>query len=928
MNKGSLDASQAVQLIMQMNTQSSDEEVLKEVQELINQMKNDPQNYHLSLQLMSTSSDLKVCWFAVNILEHLITMYWVPHSLDPDPTASVFTEEIKQQIRSFLLSYITGPITQLDESNSNLVLKLISLSMKVDFQHEGIFWIQNFGENITNYNYIFYFLRIFQYFAEDLHAFDHVVSSKTSAETKTAFYNIIPDICESTVQILTDSNATQEIIIQVFLMIDSFMSCTNPAFYAQIPGIISIYINFSSSEQPLAVACAAHKCLNTLFGRVNLITLFEVEDRQQILGATLSFFENELSTTDLSQSDHKFVSTLLVAFQPLAGKYLFRSDMFEDDAVNEFLFNFEDLTWSCFGTDNFHPMIEFWIDFSHGTVGRTSVFVDPFIRLVKHIVEMMIDDEQYQYITDEDSKNINELINDLFNLFPNEIYQIFQRATSTAINNRLGSAEFLLSCFIHMIDILSDDDPHVAMISDSFIRYMNELMTHRMDENIQKTFELFILTKTIIENYVRKFSRMDRFFLEKVLHLLRVAIATSQEFINSMLELLLETLKIIRPLKSAELVLQQLISRHEDFLNLSPENYLLYMCCLITVSASPPTDAQNTPLVQDPNAISEMFAVTFSSLLDPLKCPIALKIMKHSLNCIILTERTSKDLVYAAFAPNIDLILTIYEKGCPENIMQPLFDYLYVFITAFNAQIGDSIGEIIARLFAPLEGSLSNMMNGTIEQIAATSFLQLLFRIAQFRTSITAAQTENIVNLIDRFGLEFLGSNCELLLPTINIISALIEDRWAVISPENGNRLLRFLFFEGLNNHYPDAVKSAIKTITTAQTMMRILDTIEDGFIYNAFTELCTEMCTNRHTTLRDCILEFMSMLYEQVPDFIEKIIFPYIRSLNVLESDQEVLAQHFQMLENRGDFSREFSAFCTDVAYLTMGTQDYPENH
>lgn len=910
-----------IKYLREIQMQYADKEHIDTIEEKLNAYKSNPSNYQFALQLLMISPEDKVIWFAAKMLEHIIVIHWIPHSMNPDPSQAILTEEIKAEIRENLLELVTAKIMTFSETSQNFIFSIISKTMKIDFPNEGTFWLTKLSENIGNYSVCLPFLKIVRFLLEDIHTYDHITSTQTAINTKGAVYTLIPELFEEIAKVLQDSEAPAAVIIEVFKLISNFFLCTNEAFHQQIPAIVEMLIAFSASSVPLEISIEAHKCLHALFSRVNFIPLFEIEERQQILAISFEFFETEMSQFVVGESSFEFLDTLLIAFQPLAEKYIFRPDMFEDAAVAEFLSNFENWTWGLFGTDSFHTMIDMWIDFYHGASGICAQkFIGPFTSLIQHILEQMTDSEQIGNFSELDFEDINEMINSLMVSYPIHIYQLVQEATSISINQHLDSVGFFLRLFMHMVTFIQDDDSRIEAIADNFLKYMNELMTHCDAETVDETLELFILAKNIIQQYVRKFSRMSKHFLDKIFHLLLVSLQTTEQFITPMLELLLETLKIFRPLETSRRVLEKLLELNAQFLELSVDNYALYLCCFLIISAFSPSDGGSMPLAANPELISEMYAVTFGHLSDPEHVAFSLKIMKMSVNSITLSQKVTKDLVYAAFAPHIETVLGIYEAGPTEAVMKPLFEYLFAFISVFTAQVGEGMNEIITRLFAPLEASLPTIENGSINHYAVTAFLNLMLRIAQFRSSITEAQTENIISFILGFGTPLISSSEEILTTTIQIIWALLEDRWQGISPEIQMQLLRILFFEGFNSPFPQAMICSINAIIKCNERIRILEIVDDEFKYSAFSAVCTEMCRSSTTILRDSIIEFATFLCGQAEGFLETLLYPFIRSLPVPEQDKVVLAELFSSYSNEDEFKKAFVSFCDDTAYLMMG--------
>ena len=84
-------------------------------------------------------------------------------------------------------------------------------------------------------------------------------------------------------------------------------------------------------------------------------------------------------------------------------------------------------------------------------------------------------------------------------------------------------------------------------------------MTNNTEDHINDALEVFQAVAIIIKKYVRKFSRMSKCFLDKIFHLVLVASQHVEAFIYQMLDLFLETLKIVRPLTTSRKVLDNLI---------------------------------------------------------------------------------------------------------------------------------------------------------------------------------------------------------------------------------------------------------------------------------------------------------------------------------------------------------------------------------
>ena len=97
---------------------------------------------------------------------------------------------------------------------------------------------------------------------------------------------------------------------------------------------------------------------------------------------------------------------------------------------------------------------------------------------------------------------------------------------------------------------MKDDDPRIESISDNFLKYFHSLMTNSPEDHIKDALEVFQAVARLIKEYVRKFSRMSKCFLDKIFHLVLVASQHAEAFLYPMLNLFLETLKIVRPLST------------------------------------------------------------------------------------------------------------------------------------------------------------------------------------------------------------------------------------------------------------------------------------------------------------------------------------------------------------------------------------------
>lgn len=901
-------------------TVTQDGEGLEEIEEKINDFKEDPTNIEPALQLLAEYNSPVIIFFAKSVLYHLFTLYWVPHSMNPDPSQSIIAEESKIQIREFFAAYIESTYNSLSEASQSFIISLIKQTMKIDIENEGVYWLNKAVEHATERSNCCPYLKVVRYLAEDFMSyFDHSTSSQVRASSKQAFIESLPELCNIVLTIFADEE-DPDVVIECFKLVDTMVVLSSATFAQQIPEMVEICIAFSSSSIPMDVSIEALKTMHDIFWRVNFVALFDVEDRQEILAAAFEFFEEEMSQMDPETTDIQYISSLLVAYQPLAANHMFRSNLFEDDAIDAYLTMFEEWTWDLFGSVCFRSMIDMWTDFYHGMSNSpaTAKFGGHFIQMIDHIMQMLTDETMIPTFVEDDYIVLNEFINACMVTYSDDICLLVQTATQTAINNHLFSVDFLLRLFLHTVTYVEDDSEFNIKISDNFLRYMNELM-HRYDEE----GEVFLLTKNILQQFVRRFTRLSRHFLELVLHLVFISLDVRPQFTTPMLELLLETLKVERPEDTARKVLFRLQEKHDEFLELSTEDYALYLCCCITVAAFPPSDSGTTPLAASPEYIQSMFAITFENLNVPEETVNALKIMKMAVQCVMLCQQCSKNLVFQAFVPQLEIVLSMYEAGVPESVIQPLFEFLFVFCSVFPKQIGEEMNEIISRLFGPLRSAMDSLEGDSIEQTAACSFTKLLLQIAQHRSQITQSQSDGIIEFILSCSDSLVTGHAEIITNTIGIIGAILEDRWAMTAPGVRIQLLQILMFNGMRTEYPDALKAAVDALVKIHDRHHVLHIVDPEFLYEAFSAICTEMCRCTQTALREHLIRFVVYMGNNAPNFMDNLLYPYIRALPVVEEDQVALAGLFANTTDEREFKVAFVNFCDDVAYLMMGNED-----
>lgn len=85
-------------------------------------------------------------------------------------------------------------------------------------------------------------------------------------------------------------------------------------------------------------------------------------------------------------------------------------------------------------------------------------------------------------------------------------------------------------------------------------------------------------------------------------------------------------------------------------------------------------------------------------------------------------------------------------------------------------------------------------------------------------------------------------------------------------------------------------------------------------------------MCSCSQTMMRDSMVEFAVFFCSRVPDFIDKLLVPFIEHLPISKEDCLALAMTFDNFSDPHEFSKIFVDFCNDVAFLLDG-KEIPRN-
>ena len=911
-------SAEVLALLSEFSRPEQDQDRLKIVEQQIIEAKMNPNNIMLALELLSTHNQQQVIWFACSVVDVVIKYLWVPRSMNPDPSKSQVSPELKQRIRLFFVDYLENRINKIDRNARNFIFSLIANLTKIDFSNEGVFWVSYAQSLLQNPEKRCIGYRIFAFLSDELQAFsDHSITTKTKVFLKHTFISLVPDICTQVVVFLRSSAPGDPSNEEAFVLLKSFLTWISP-IYISTDLVETVFMYARSSMGNISIK--AHQYIHALFYRYDVISVHPIEFRAQLLTTVFGFFESEMKNFMQHSLSEEYVQSLLHAFQPFAANYFFKEDTYDPLIVSQFLTSFEGWTWATFGTPNFASMIEIWGDLFHGQEG--SQFWMPekqkyqiyFITFVEHCIDAMVNPNYIPNFTEDDYLAINDVINDIAMMYPEELYRLVHRATATAINANLSSLSPLLTCFFHVISRIGEDDPVNESLSDSFLRYLNELMTKNLPVDVQT---IFPIVQTILKSYVRKFSRNSLHFLEKVFHLLTVSVNLGPDFVQPMLELMLETLKIYRPMYPCKIILSKMLDMQQIFCNMSLHIYSLYICCLETVAAYHPLDCGNKPLA-DIHVIQQIFSIVFANLQSPEQMPYALLILRDAVNNIAFSTPSTKELVFTAFAPYIDVIMNMYESKDNENTLWPLLDFIASFCTIFPTQIADRMNELINRLFAPLVNVLPNLNDGSFEHFATISFLKILYQLSYFRSAVNEHQTVNIAGFLVKYADQLF--NCksdDIQNLCFKIIQTLLVDRRVLLPQPIQTQLLHILLFKGVCSPDVNCVKISINTIMECHRRYQLLDTVDSTFRYNAFSTICNEMCKCTNTAMRETMVDFAVFFCEVVPNFKDALLTPFIKELPIEDSDRSTLEQSFSLFRNELEFKKIFIDFCDDVSYL-----------
>lgn len=925
-----MNADDILSLLNEFSSPNPDAERIKAIEAQLTEIKSNPNSILVALQLLNSSTKQYVIWYSCSIIDGIVNYLWVPRSMVPDPSKSPITPELKLEIREFFLNYFNNKINLLDSTCQNFIYKTIISMMKIDFTNEGNFWMTYAKSVLPNQQQRGIGLRLIRFLSDELQSFvDHSITSKTKQFLKQTFISIVPEICQQVVMILQNSQQTPNdpSNVEAFALLRSFLLWISP-IYISAELIETIFIYSRSSEG--AISLEAHRCIHALFYRCDVVSVHPMEFRAQLLQIVFEFFQGEMSKFGDQSLTIDYIQSLLHAFQPFAANYFFKEDSFNPNLVERFLTDFAGWTWTTFGTPNFALMIEIWGDLFHGQEGSKfwsetdkKKYSSFFITLVEQCLEAMVSPQLISRFTEEDYLAISDIINDIAREYTEELCRLVQRATATAVNANLSSIYPLLTCFFHVILRISEDDPVNESISDSLLRYLNELMTKELPVDVPT---IFPIVQKFIKTFVRKFSRNSLHFVEKVFYLLTVSINLGPDFVIPMLELMLETVKISRPMSPCRKILSKMTDMHQIFCNMSLQIYSLFICCCETMAAYLPTDCGNKPLA-DASEVSEIFSIVFANLNSPEQMPYALLLLRDAINNIAFSIRSTKDLIFTAFVPYIDLIMSIYESKLNESTIGPLLDFIAAFCTIFPTQIAERMSELINRLFAPLANVLPGLADGSFEHFATLSFLKILYQLSYYRTTVSEHQTANIAEFLVRYADPlFHCQSVDVQILCFKIVQTLILDRWILLPATIQAQLLHILFFDGICAEDSNSVKISIDTIMESHKLYNLLDNVDNEFRFQAFTAICNEMCKCTNTMMRESMVDFAVFFCAVAPNFHDLLLIPFINQLTITQSDQAILAESFRSFRNELEFKKIYLDFCDDVSYLLIGKNAFTQ--
>lgn len=582
----------------------------------------------VALELLQREGNPRVVWFSVSVLEHLALFRWVPRSMTSDPRQSQISPDVKHQIRDFLVLCMNERIDQLEIESANFIYRLIVILMKVDFGNEGVFWLSYARDNIGNPNCQHKCLIIMRYMSDNLQIMsDRTVATSMRNGIKQAFTEVVLTVLPAIIGILSVNGGATRSLMEALLFVKSLVQWLGPRFMS-VDLVRAITANSRCSVPTGGVACIGHDCIYAMFSRIDIGLGSARELRNDLMRTIMEFFVQEMRIFESSNIPTEFAESLLRAFLPIASNIIIVLGGIEPGALMGFLGDFERWTWMCFGSPIFGRMLEVWgclLDGSDMADNTSENGFYPVFRLVaEHVLEAMTDPERIPKFTEEDFVIANDFISELATGREDDsMRRLVQRATAFVVNAGLPSVEPLLMCLGHVVYSISGDDPANESISDSLIKYANELMTTQINVDVAGVFPA---VTRIVKMYVRKFSSNSKHFLEKIFYLVTVALNAGPDFLRAMMEVLLETVTIERPSKPCKIILGKLLGMRGMFCSTVDDIYSLYVCCCVTIAASASTDGGSEP-VAGLDTMNVIFELVFRNLRSP-QVGASLRILK------------------------------------------------------------------------------------------------------------------------------------------------------------------------------------------------------------------------------------------------------------------------------------------------------------
>jgi hypothetical protein len=226
--------------------------------------------------------------------------------------------------------------------------------------------------------------------------------------------------------------------------------------------------------------------------------------------------------------------------------------------------------------------------------------------------------------------------------------------------------------------------------------------------------------------------------------------------------------------------------------------------------------------------------------------------------------------------------------------------------------MGDSLTNYLILLLSPIIPFFDSLYLNDIHEMTTICVLKIQLQLASFNTNAAFIQTQNVIQFVLEHSTVLLKASSSIGILIIQIISSIFSGRNHQATWQYEIQMFQILCVQGFESNDNNVIKILIDECTILHTKRKLF--IDHPLLLNCFMSLGNCIVRFASFPIFNLLIQFSLLISNCTDEFYQKLLFPFVQSLEIDDLDRQQLLSQFVQTQNSLEI---MNSFFENVVYL-----------